>query len=73
MILVQRTTRIFPVASCSYLLLLLMPNLENLHFAVGSRLGYLIPRLFSNYLILWSFRGNSVVNGIVPFTQTKKG
>lgn len=38
MILAQRITRISSVASCSYLLLLLLPNLEKLHFATGSSL-----------------------------------
>ena len=47
MILAQRITRISSAASCSYLLLLLMPNLEKLHFAAGSSLWVILSLDFS--------------------------
>lgn len=46
MTVAQRITRISPVASCFYLLLL-MPNLKKLHFAAGSSLWVILLPDFS--------------------------
>lgn len=46
MMVAQRITRISPVASSPYLLLL-MPNLEKLHFAAGSSLWAILLLDFS--------------------------
>lgn len=47
MMVAQGVTRISPVASPSYLLLLLMPNLEKLHLAAGSSLWVILLLDFS--------------------------